>query len=166
MAIVDALLPEFDHEMATTRTLLAAVPDARASWQPHAKSMSLGRLAAHIGNMPNWVLLTLQQDELDLGVGDATGQAPFTSTAESLARFDALVKSSRAVLAETPDAVMQTLWTLRSGNHAIFSMPRGAVLRTWTMNHMIHHRGQLSVYLRLLDVPVPSMYGPTADSAP
>jgi uncharacterized damage-inducible protein DinB len=164
-SIAQSLLPEFDHEMATTRTLLAAVPETRASWQPHAKSMSLGRLAAHIGNMPNWVLITLQQDELDVAVPDATGQRAFESTAATLERFDALLRSGRAVLADTPDAVMHTLWTLKSAGHTIFSMPRGAVLRAWVMNHMIHHRGQLSVYLRLLDVPVPSVYGPTADSA-
>jgi uncharacterized damage-inducible protein DinB len=163
-SITQTMLPEFDHEMATTRTLLAAVPDAFARWQPHAKSMTLGRLAAHIANMPNWLLLALQQDELDVGVPGATGQTSFESTAATLARFDALVKTSRNVLADTPDAVLQTLWTLKHSGHAIFSMPRGAVLRAWAMNHMIHHRGQLSVYLRLLDVPVPSVYGPTADS--
>jgi uncharacterized damage-inducible protein DinB len=165
-SIAQSLLPEFDHEMSTTRTLLAAVPDAYAAWQPHAKSMSLGRLAAHIGNMPNWVLLTLQHDELDVGIAGATGQRPFESSAATLERFDALVRSSRAALAETPDPLMLAPWTLKSGGHPLFSMPRNGILRAWVLNHMIHHRGQLSVYLRLLDVPLPSIYGPTADSTP
>jgi uncharacterized damage-inducible protein DinB len=165
MAMAQWLLPEFDHEMATTRTLLSAAPGAHAGWQPHPKSMTLGRLAAHLANMPNWALITLQQDEFDVGVSGASGQTPFESMAVTLARFDALVKSARAVLAETPDAVLLAPWTLRNSGHLIFSMPRAAVYRAWVMNHMIHHRGQLSVYLRLLDVPVPSVYGPTADTA-
>jgi uncharacterized damage-inducible protein DinB len=165
MAVAQSLLPEFDHEMAATRTLLAVVPDAHVGWQPHPKSMTLGRLAAHLANMPNWALITLQQDEFDVGLPDAFGQNPFESVAATLARFDARVKSARAVLGETPDAVLIAPWTLRQSGHVIFSMPRAAVYRTWVMNHMIHHRGQLSVYLRLLDVPVPAVYGPTADTA-
>jgi uncharacterized damage-inducible protein DinB len=165
MPMVQSLLPEFDHEMATTRTLLAAVPEARADWQPHAKSMSLGRLAAHLANMPAWAIATLQQDELDLSAPGVATQPPFESIAATLTRFDTLVRSGRAALAETPDAALLAPWTLKHGGHTLFTMPRGGVFRTWVMSHMIHHRGQLSVYLRLLDVPVPAVYGPTADTA-
>lgn len=164
MSLAQSLLPEFDHEMATTRTLLAVVPDAHAGWKPHAKSMSLGELAEHLANMPNWALSVLKQDELDLDApGDST-ESTFSSIAATLQRYDGLVSRSRSALAETPDAVFATPWTLRSGGHTIFSMPRRGVFRSFVMSHMIHHRGQLSVYLRLLGVPVPSVYGPTADS--
>ena len=166
MSIAQTLLPEFDHEMATTRTMLAAVPNDRAQWQPHGKSMSIARLAMHITSMPNWGLITLQQDEFDLNPPD--GSRPpvqFESTAATIERFDSLVKKSRAVLAATSDAEMMAPWTLKNAGHTVFIMPKAAVFRSFVMNHMIHHRGQLSVYLRLLDVPVPPAYGPTADSA-
>jgi uncharacterized damage-inducible protein DinB len=165
MSIVQALLPEFDHEMSVTRVMLAAVPNGRADWQPHAKSMSLGRLAAHLANMAGWAAATLQQDELDLASPGIATQLPFESTAATLERFDALVKTSRVALAGLPDAALHAPWTLKQGGQMLFTMPRGGVFRTWVMSHMIHHRGQLSVYLRLLDVPVPAVYGPTADTA-
>jgi len=165
MSIAQLLLPEFDHEMATTRTMLAVVPEARADWKPHPRSMSLGKLATHIGMMPNWAIIALQQDELEIDPSGGTAPQPFESLAATLDRFDALVKSSRAVLAATPDAAMFVPWTLKSSGQTILSMPRVAAFRSWVMNHMIHHRGQLSVYLRLLDVPVPPVYGPTADTA-
>jgi uncharacterized damage-inducible protein DinB len=165
MSTVQSLLPEFDHEMSVTRTMLAAVPNARADWQPHAKSMSLGRLAAHLANLPAWAVAALQQDELDLTAPGVAAQPPFESMAATLERFDALVRTSRTALAGTPDAALLAPWTLKHGGHIVFTMPRGGVFRTWVMSHMIHHRGQLSVYLRLLDVPVPSVYGPTADTA-
>jgi uncharacterized damage-inducible protein DinB len=165
MSIVQSLLPEFDHEMSVTRVMLAAVPNARADWQPHAKSMTLGRLAAHLANMPAWAVATLQQDELDLSAPGVATQPPFESMTATIARFDTLVATSRRALAEMPDAGLLAPWTLKHGGHTVFTMPRGGVFRTWVMSHMIHHRGQMSVYLRLLDVPVPSVYGPTADSA-
>lgn len=166
MSIVQALLPEFDHEMSVTRVMLAAVPDARADWQPHARSRTLGGLAAHLANLPAWVVAVLQQDALDLAEPGPAAQLPFESMAATIARFDALVVASRRALVETPDAALLAPWTLKQGGHTVFTMPRGGVFRTWVMSHMIHHRGQLSVYLRLLDVPVPSVYGPTADTAP
>lgn len=165
MPIVQALLPEFDHEMSTTRTLLAVVPNAQAAWQPHAKSMSLGRLAAHLANMPAWAIAVLQQNELDLSAPGIATQPPFESMAATLERYDALVRTSRAALADTLDAALLAPWTLKHDGHTLFTMPRGGVFRTWVMSHMIHHRGQLSVYLRLLDVPVPAVYGPSADTA-
>lgn len=165
MSIAQSLLPEFDHEMATTRTMLAVVPEARADWKPHPRSMSLGRLATHIATMPNWAIITLQQEQFEVNPPGGSAPQPFESRAATLDRFDALVRSSRAILAATPDAAMFVPWTLRSSGQIIVSMPRAAVFRSLVMNHMIHHRGQLSVYLRLLDVPVPSVYGPTADTA-
>jgi len=166
MSIAQSLLPEFDHEMSTTRTLLAAVPESRADWQPHAKSMSLGRLAMHLSNLANWGVITLKQEEFDLSPpGGAPPQAGFESVAAMLERFDGFVKSSRAALAGASDVELMVPWSLKRAGQTIFSMPRAAVFRSLVMNHMIHHRGQLSVYLRLLDVPVPPSYGPTADSA-
>jgi uncharacterized damage-inducible protein DinB len=162
MSIAQSLLPEFDHEIATTRRLLACVPEARAEWKPHAKSMSLGALASHLARVPNWGLMVLQQTELDLGPGP-TPQA-FESLAATLAQFDALAKSVRAALLDSPDIVLQVPWTLKKAGHTLFSMPRQAVFRSFMMNHMIHHRGQLTVYLRMLDVPLPAIYGPSADS--
>ena len=165
MPTVQSLLPEFDHEMATTRTMLLAVPNARADWQPHAKSMTIGRLAAHLANLPAWAIAALQQDELDLAAPGVAEQPPFESMTATIGRFDALVRAGRAALANTPDAALFAPWTLKHGGHTLFTMPRGGVFRTWVLSHMIHHRGQLSVYLRLLDVPVPAVYGPTADTA-
>jgi uncharacterized damage-inducible protein DinB len=164
MAIAESILPEFDHEMQTTRSLLERVPEANPDWKPHAKSMSLGQLASHIAELTAWTNSTLQQTELDFAKGDYK-PAVFTNTADLLKMFDGLVKSAREVLAATPDQDMMVPWTLRNGDHVIFTMPRIAVLRSFVMNHMIHHRGQLSVYLRLNDVPLPSIYGPSADTS-
>lgn len=165
MSIAQTLLPEFDHEMATTRTLLACVPDAQAAWRPHAKSRTLGELAVHVAGIPNWVGLSLQHTVLDLA-SEAVVTPPFESVAATLLRFDALVASGRAQLAGSIDAAFAVPWTLKKAGHVIFSMPRLAVLRSFVMNHLIHHRGQLSVYLRMIDVPLPAIYGPTADTAP
>jgi len=163
MTIAESMLPEFDNEMKTTRTLLERVPEANADWVPHVKSMPLGRLATHISELLDWIGVTLLQTELDFAK-DKYQPAEFTSTADLLATFDAKVKSNRAILAAAADQDMMVPWTLRNGDQVFFSMPRIAVLRGMVMNHLIHHRGQLSVYLRLNDVPLPSIYGPTADS--
>jgi len=163
MSIAETMLPEFDHEMQVTRTLLERVPETNPEWTPHPKSMPLGRLATHLAELVGWVDTTLQQTELDFGKGEYKPTS-FTTTADLLAMFDAKVKSARAVLAAAADQDMMVPWTLRNGEHVIFTMPRIGVLRAFVLSHMIHHRGQLSVYLRLNDVPLPSIYGPTADS--
>ena len=165
MAIKDALLPEFDHEMATTRTLLERVPDGRGDWKPHAKSMSLGELAMHVAEMWGWMAMTLEQDELDFNPPGATPyRTPkFENAAGLVAIFDANVKASREALARATDEQFGQHWALKNGGVVLMSMPRTAVVRTFVLNHVIHHRGQLTVYLRLLDVPLPSVYGPTAD---
>lgn len=163
MTIAESMLPEFDNEMKTTRTLLERVPEANPDWTPHVKSMSLGRLAVHTAELLDWIGVTLQETELDFAKGQYQ-PAAFTSTADLLAMFDTKVQSARAILAAAADQDMMVPWTLRNGEQVFFSMPRIAVLRGMVMNHLIHHRGQLSVYLRLNDVPLPSIYGPTADS--
>ena len=163
MAIKDALLPELDHEFATTRRLLERVPDD-FDWKPHQKSMSLGQLAGHVANLPWWGSMTLEQNFYDVA-SNAPGtrlDAP-RSREELLKDFDTKAAALRARLSETTDAEMMEAWTLKSGPHEIFTMPRAMTFRSFVMNHLIHHRGQLSVYLRLKDVPLPSIYGPTAD---
>jgi uncharacterized damage-inducible protein DinB len=166
MSIVQTLLPEFDHEMANTRRLLEIVPGADAAWRPHPKSYSLGELATHIAIIPLWGRLVLQQPELDLGLpaNAAIADMPFTTVAELLGRFDAYVREARAALASMSDAALGVTWSLKNRGTPAFSAPRAAVLRGFILSHMIHHRGQLSVYLRLRDVPLPSLYGPTADT--
>lgn len=166
MSIALSLLPEFDHETAVTRTLLERVPDDKAGWAPHPRSMTLGRLAIHLASIPNWVVPTLRDDELDLApIGKPAWLPPeWQSAAHALDVFAASIAKARAALVATADLEMGTLWTLKKGGEKMFTMPRGAVLRSFVFNHSIHHRAQLGVYLRLLDIPVPSMYGPTADT--
>ena len=165
MAIREALLPEFDHEMATTRRLLERVPDAEFAWKPHDKSMSLGQLAGHIANLPMWCTATLENAMIDLDVafGDDPRPRQPVSRSSLLEEFDAKVKAARALLAVQSDAQLLTAWTLKKGGHEVFTMPRISAIRSFVMNHLIHHRGQLSVYLRLKNVPLPPIYGPTAD---
>jgi uncharacterized damage-inducible protein DinB len=166
MSIAETLLPEFDHEMANTRQLLQVVPAADAAWRPHPRSYSLGDLAAHIARLPLWGRMVLQQPELDLGspANASIARAPFTTVPELLEQFDRNVREARSALASTSDGAMGTTWTLKNRGTTVFSMPRAAVLRGFVLSHMIHHRGQLSVYLRLRDVPLPALYGPTADT--
>jgi uncharacterized damage-inducible protein DinB len=166
MPIAESMLPEFDHETATTRTLLERVPEANAEWKPHAKSMSLGYLASHIANIPRWASATLERTEFDVNPpGGSDLKTPeFDSVARVLERFDASVSAAREVLRRTSDGDFMVQWTLKNAGRSMFSMPRASVFRSFVMNHAIHHRGQLSVYLRLLDVPLPSIYGPTADT--
>jgi|SRR5215210_2392565 len=167
MAIKDAILPEYDHELATTRRLLERIPEQHADWKPHVKSMSLGQLGAHIANLPFWGILTMKQTELDLNPPGGPGfRSPtFESTQGTVARFDENAKQAREAIAAGSDEDMKTSWTLKNGGQTVLTLPRAAVLRSFVINHMIHHRGQLSVYLRLHDVPIPSIYGPTADEA-
>ena len=163
MAIADALLPEFDHEMTVTRKLLERVPEDKFDWQPHQKSMTLGRLAQHVATIPMWGSVTLTQSEIDIG-GDQQ-QTPMTRRTELLAAFDENVANTRAALVGKGDGEMMAPWTLKRDGHTIFSMPKAAVWRSFVMSHLIHHRAQLGVYLRMHDVPLPSMYGPSADEA-
>ena len=164
MAIKDALLPEFDHEMATTRRLLERLPEAEFAWKPHDRSMALGQLAGHIANLPQWCSATLASTVFDLDAlpVDARPQLP-ASRAAVIEEFDGKVAAARNQLKSTTDAEFMTPWTLKKGGQEVFTLPRISAIRSFVMNHLIHHRGQLSVYLRLKDVPLPSIYGPTAD---
>jgi uncharacterized damage-inducible protein DinB len=164
MPVAQTLLVEFEREAAITRQLLALVPEERADWRPHEKSMSLGRLAAHLSELPFWAVMTITRTELDMrGDGDHDEPRKFDSTANLLHVFDENVRNAHKMLELAADDDFDVPWTLKNGDDIIFSMPRINVLRTWVINHLVHHRGQLSVYLRMLDVPLPSIYGPTAD---
>jgi uncharacterized damage-inducible protein DinB len=164
MALRDALLPEFDHEMATTRRLLERVPDAELGWKPHERSMTLGRLAAHIANLPYWCSVTLETTVFELDSLPSDSQRQIADSSVGLVKeFDGKVAAARGKLAAALDAELLMPWTLKKGGQEMFTMPRISALRSFVMNHIIHHRGQLSVYLRLKNVPLPSIYGPTAD---
>lgn len=160
--IAENMLPEFDHEFATLRTALERVPEDRPDYQPHDKSMPLSRLAGHLAEIPSWVEVTLGSDELDFGAGEYEAYM-MTSREDLLEQFDANVAKARATLAATSDQTMMEPWTMRTGDKVHMTMPKVAVLRSFVMNHMIHHRAQLGVYLRLNGVPVPQTYGPSAD---
>jgi len=161
MAIVDALMPEFDHEMASTRKVLDRVPEDRFDWKPHQKSFSLGELATHVANLPTWGTETLLRSEIDIGSSPRT--ATIASKSTMIATFDRNVADARAALAGKTDAELAAMWSLKRNGKTVFSMPKTTVLRSFVLNHLVHHRAQLTVYLRLLDVPVPSLYGPSAD---
>jgi uncharacterized damage-inducible protein DinB len=161
MPLVDMLLPEFDHEMATTRRLLERVPDDRLSWTPHAKSFTLAQLAQHVATIPMWGTMTLTSNELDLAGGFTN--PPAESRAALVKLFDENTARARSELTGKTDAELMAPWTLKRGADIIFSMPKASVWRSFVMNHLVHHRAQLSVYLRMQDVPLPAMYGPTAD---
>jgi uncharacterized damage-inducible protein DinB len=160
-AIRDGLLAEYDHEVATTRRLLERLPDDKLNWKPHEKSMSLGGLATHLGNIPNWSGAILNQLHFDLA-STPTHIEALTTRAEILSFFDDSTRQARASMDKT-DPEYQALWALKRSGQDMFSMPRVAAFRTFVLYHLVHHRGQLSVYLRLNDVPVPPIYGPTAD---
>lgn len=165
MALSQTLLPEFDHEMANTRKTLERVPDDKFDWKPHEKSFSMGRLANHLAFLPTWTVASLNQTSIDINpVGEPPPRPPEAKTAkELLDMFDAAVSAAREAIAGASDETLFVPWTLMSGGKTVFTMPRIAVLRGFVMNHSIHHRAQLGVYLRLNDIPVPSIYGPSAD---
>lgn len=168
MPMTDAFLPEFDQEMATTRRVLERVPEDKLGWTPHPKSFTLGSLATHLATLPGWTVETFSKDELDV-VPDGQEFVPpkvVESREELLSRFDESVAKGRAALAGASDAAMFQNWTLLKGGEKVMTLPRVAVLRAFVLSHTIHHRAQMSVYLRLLDVPVPSIYGPSADESP
>lgn len=165
MAISESLLPEFDQEMANTRKTLERVPENKFDWKPHEKSFAMGGLATHLANLPSWAVLTLNQDEFDMA---PPGGEPFknplaSSRQELLEMFDKNIADARAAIAGASDERMFSPWSLLSGGNTLMTLPKIAVLRSFVMNHIIHHRAQLGVYLRLNDVPVPSIYGPSAD---
>ena len=165
MSIAQSLLPEFDQEMEATRKVLERVPTDKLDWGPHEKSMTFRQLATHVANLPSWTQITLQQDEFDVEPpgGEAWTPPEVDSTADLLAMFDQNTTSARKALAAVGDDVFMQSWTLKKAGESLFSAPKAGVLRRFVMNHLIHHRGQLTVYLRLIGVPVPQTMGPTAD---
>ncbi len=166
MPISAALLPEFDHGMANLRRTLERVPDSTFDWKPHEKSLSMGDLVSHLSNLPSWTAITIEQDSIDMAPPDGSEPPrtkPVTSTAEAVESFNANVTTGRATIEGASDEKLMETWSLLNGGETIFAMPKVAVLRSFIMNHMIHHRAQLTVYLRMNDVPVPALYGPSAD---
>jgi len=165
MSISASLLPEFDQEMANTRKALERVPDDKFDWKPHEKSGAMGWLANHLANLPSWTVFTINQDSLDLAPpgGETFRVEQKKSRQEVLEDFDKNVAAARAAITAASDEDLFKPWTLLKGGVTLMTLPKIAVLRSFVMNHIIHHRGQFTVYLRLNNIPVPSIYGPSAD---
>lgn len=165
MPMIDTYLAELDHEAATTRRLLERMPDDRVEWRPHEKSMTLGRLCGHITEMPTWGQVILQEEEFDVATAGERGYEAFVATDRDglLVRYDRELAALTAAAQGVDDERMRESWTLSDGGRMLFTAPRAVALRSWVLNHSVHHRGQLSVYLRLLGVALPSIYGPSAD---
>jgi len=161
MSFSHILLPEFDQEMKNTRKLLERVPNGKFDYQPHPKSMKMGRLATHVAELPSWATMTLNTELLELDPGYKPHIAK--TQAELLEIFDKAVADARAKIEAATDEDWGKMWTLKFGGREVFSMPRTAVVRAVVMNHMIHHRAQLGVYLRMNEIAIPGMYGPSAD---
>ena len=163
--ISQSLLPEFDMEIANTRKVLERVPEGNPSFRPHEKSMTLSRLAGHVAEVPLWGVMTLTQDEIDINPDGKQVYVPLemTTRAALLAAFDEQAQKTRTALQTASDADMMRPWTLKSNGVASMTLPKVAVFRSFVMNHLIHHRAQLGVYLRMNNVPVPAIYGPSAD---
>lgn len=159
MSIADTLLPEFDQEMATTRRLLERVPTDKGKWKPHPKSFPLGHLTQLVSGMPSWITNAVTQTAMDLGNNPGYS---YEKTEDLLKLFDKYVKEARKAIASAKDSDFGVSWSLKRGDQVFFTVPRAVIVRQ-TINHLVHHRGQLTVYLRLIDVPIPSIYGPTAD---
>ena len=167
MGLSESLLPEFDNEMKNTRKTLERVPDDKFAWKPHEKSFAMGALAGHLANLPSWGSLTIGSDSFDMSPGgEPLKQQPLNSGKDVLAMFDDNVAKTRSAIVGASDQDLFKPWTLMSNGKTLMTMPKIAVLRNFVMNHMIHHRAQLGVYLRLNDIPVPSIYGPSADENP
>ena len=164
MRMVDPILMEIDQEAPTTRRVLDAVPEDKLTWKPHAKSMSLGRLAQHVAEIQGRLAEAMVPDSFDVAAGPRRPEP--TTHAEIMDTFDSGLKRVKEIIGATDDARCLADWTLQAKGDTMFTLPRIAAYRVLLMNHLYHHRGQLSVYLRLLDVPVPHIYGPSADDNP
>jgi uncharacterized damage-inducible protein DinB len=168
MRLSESLLSELNEESKGTRRILERVPEDRLDWRPHPKSMTLGELATHLANVASWTSLAMRQESFDM---EPPGETPprqeaLRSRQAILALFDRNLAAARDALSAASDEDLPRPWTLLKGGQALFTMPRLAVVRTFILNHSIHHRAQLGVYLRLLDAPVPGLYGPSADEMP
>jgi uncharacterized damage-inducible protein DinB len=165
MKISESLLPEFNQEAGMTKSVLERCPEAKFDFKPHEKSWELIRLATHLANLPGWTLITLKQDVFDVAPPGAPPyrEEPPKTNAELVAKFEKNTADARLAIAEASDEEFAKTWTMLKGGEKIFSMPKMVCLRSFVMNHSVFHRGQLAVYLRLIDVPVPALYGPSAD---
>ena len=168
MAISESLLPEFDQEAAGVRKTLERVPEDKFDWKPHPKSGSMIWLAGHMANLPSWATLTIARDDLDMAPGGKPMEPPPrpANTTELVATLDKTAAEARAAITGASDAELMKPWSLLTNGTVLFTMPKAMVLRSFVMNHLIHHRAQLGVYLRMNDVPVPTLYGPSADETP
>ena len=162
MSLSDALIAELQQEATTTRKCLERIPETTFDWKPHEKSMSMSRLATHVAEMVNWAKETVEKSEMDIATQEYKPFEPKT-TAELVEYFDENLAGATEAIRNTSDEAMMENWKLRNGEEIYFEMPRIQVLRGMVFNHIVHHRGQLSVYLRLNDIPVPALYGPSAD---
>jgi uncharacterized damage-inducible protein DinB len=165
MTLAQALLPEFDREMAGIRRVLERIPSDRFDFKPHPKSFTIGRLASHLATVPAWASGTLATTEMDFALPETRAMMPQPGTTpqEVLELFDKDLAGARSAIERATDADLAVVWSGKSEGQTLFAFPRIEVLRTFVLNHAIHHRGQLTVYLRLLDLPVPALYGPSAD---
>jgi len=163
MPLIDSLLPEFDREMGLTRRALERVPDGQFDFRPHPTSRTLGHLAEHLTEMPLWATTAMTQSSLEATTQRPADYKPPATRAEVLKLFDGCLKTARASLVNKTDGEFAAPWTLKNGGKEVFTMPKSSVMRNFVLNHMIHHRGQFVVYLRMLGVPVPSIYGPSGD---
>ena len=163
MPLIDILLPEYDRETETTRQVLVRVPEKLFSWKPHSRLMTLGALSTHITKLPTWTANIMESDSFDIKNKEINHAVYYKSASELLNTFDVNVASAREILLNRVDGEFNKLWTLKNGARDIFTLPRIAMLRYFVLNHLIHHRGQLSVYLRLNEATLPPIYGPSTD---
>jgi len=167
MQLIEAMLSEYDREFENTRKTLSRVPDDKWDWRPHPKSGTLGWLASHLSDFGQWATMTVERESIDIAPSANSSQPPRPQNqAELLAAFDKNTADGHKALAGASEELLMKPWSLKSGDNILFTMPKIAVLRGFVMNHMIHHRAQLTVYLRLNDIPVPALYGPSADERP
>lgn len=165
MTIGQNLLPEFDQEMAGTHKVLERIPDEKLDWKIHDKSNTIGWVATHLANLPSWAVMTIESDSLDVEPkdGEPFRMPTFDSVSEIVAAFDQNVTQARSLLESASDEEIHKPWSLLKAGETMFTMPKIAVIRTWVINHIIHHRGHMCVYLRVNDIPVPGLYGPSGD---
>lgn len=163
MRLVDLLLPEFDHEMTSTRRALSRAPEAFFGWRPHEKSWTLGGISTHLANIPRWGVSILKHSSYDMVLDAGAPSIEKTSLADVLATFDANVSEARTALTNATEGELIVPWSLKRDGVVILSVPRIQAFKSFAINHVVHHRGQLTVYLRLQNVAVPPIYGPTAD---
>jgi uncharacterized damage-inducible protein DinB len=161
MNMIEIFQQEMEQEALTTRKMLERIPDDKYDWQPHPKSMTIRQLSTHIAELPTWVSMTLNTSELDFAAG-SYNPVPINNTAELMAHFETSLEDGRASLKTAKEEQLADMWTMRNGDHIISTRSKHDVIRM-TFNQVVHHRAQLGVFLRLLDIPLPGSYGPTAD---